>query len=739
MEHKLITGGEQWLPFARSRIKAMRATGLQYASQKYDLSGDVVEVRIAGEHDYITIRGGNPLLYCETGQLEWPFRPLYSPMWGEVASWKFMDIQTTSQYLGRIKTSKNERGDQLNPTGLASGMRSKAIGWPLGDGSDPTDAEIQAKYFNYTITKKKSMVVFPASLFSGKMRLFMQALYGAKEPDPDKGYFPFSLDDVDAPTVLTLRGSQKTGGGTLIARPNSMGIFTAPDDTYWLLDINEGPRNVLVNKINTSKATSLVKQLKDMSADERTKAEAYIFANSEIEIPEVGNTVYATGTFPGVVGSPMAYGWKWSASGAKASIVVHEQLGDTISTTRWHARTVHLTFTYTAKTANAPARISVSGITEDHNDWIDGWGEYNIFVPGNPPVLDLYTLRAGSGLIPPLIPFPTTPIYGWYVGEAWTPLTLKTDGVQYVTVDSDTGGITYPYGGIADPHTLSPEAGGKAEGGASYTTHTVAKNHNPGRVVSFGGASVVGGAVNIDDRVITAVAEGNLGLVGSTSSGFLTTPAGFPTSSADVIIQRGIDAGRAVYRHSIMQTATKTSTQTTGDVYTRFVIVVPHGDCEAFYIPRTVNFDTTTVVTTEQGNTSFRASYFWIDATVTPNVKMFLGEGGNWTDLHYLIVSGDWVDVDGVDHTGFHTTTVNGEPAPAGITDVLCFNRAVQGLVGVPGGSYNGLFDVNYTYPQYDRGMYTYTSYNGRYIMSEAPPSPAAPPATGGYTFVGWA
>lgn len=58
MEHKLIQGGEQFLPFARSRIKALKATGLKYASQKFEIDGVSVKVRIAGEHEYIELSGG---------------------------------------------------------------------------------------------------------------------------------------------------------------------------------------------------------------------------------------------------------------------------------------------------------------------------------------------------------------------------------------------------------------------------------------------------------------------------------------------------------------------------------------------------------------------------------------------------------------------------------------------------------------------------------------------------------
>lgn len=58
MEHKLITGGEQYLPFARSRIKAMRATGLMFASQQFEIDGCSIKVRIEGDHEFITLSGG---------------------------------------------------------------------------------------------------------------------------------------------------------------------------------------------------------------------------------------------------------------------------------------------------------------------------------------------------------------------------------------------------------------------------------------------------------------------------------------------------------------------------------------------------------------------------------------------------------------------------------------------------------------------------------------------------------
>ena len=58
MEHKLITGGEQWLPFARSRIKALRATGA-HMSQKFEIEGALIDVRIDPGHGTSGLRVGH--------------------------------------------------------------------------------------------------------------------------------------------------------------------------------------------------------------------------------------------------------------------------------------------------------------------------------------------------------------------------------------------------------------------------------------------------------------------------------------------------------------------------------------------------------------------------------------------------------------------------------------------------------------------------------------------------------
>lgn len=64
MEHKLVLGGEHWLPFARSRIKALRALGTHSLGQKFEMpDGATVAVSISGEHSFIRIEGSPGLIW----------------------------------------------------------------------------------------------------------------------------------------------------------------------------------------------------------------------------------------------------------------------------------------------------------------------------------------------------------------------------------------------------------------------------------------------------------------------------------------------------------------------------------------------------------------------------------------------------------------------------------------------------------------------------------------------------
>ena len=76
MEHKLIEGGAEYLPLARGRIRALRATGVESASQTLMVNGATIRVRIDGKEDYIYLKGGGNYYQFFTTGAESQHEPL---------------------------------------------------------------------------------------------------------------------------------------------------------------------------------------------------------------------------------------------------------------------------------------------------------------------------------------------------------------------------------------------------------------------------------------------------------------------------------------------------------------------------------------------------------------------------------------------------------------------------------------------------------------------------------------
>lgn len=64
MEHITILSGHHWLDFARQRIAALRRTGVRYTSQRYEIAGATIDVRIAGDEEFIRIEEEGGGFYC---------------------------------------------------------------------------------------------------------------------------------------------------------------------------------------------------------------------------------------------------------------------------------------------------------------------------------------------------------------------------------------------------------------------------------------------------------------------------------------------------------------------------------------------------------------------------------------------------------------------------------------------------------------------------------------------------
>jgi hypothetical protein len=172
-----------------------------------------------------------------------------------------------------------------------------------------------------------------------------------------------------------------------------------------------------------------------------------------------------------------------------------------------------------------------------------------------------------------------------------------------------------------------------------------------------------------------------------------------------------------------------------------FVIVIPHGDAEALYLPKKTTHSETKTIENGTGYEAIGKRVFLWNSTTKTEIPG--GDGAGWLDADWPILfnghQSTWTNNNAPGITQYGppaTVTTTVVPPPATEVKVYCFNSKVKGLEGEPGGSYGGLFDVDYHWPQYDRGMYTFTSYGGRYIMSEAPSNPTS---ITWHNFVGWA
>ena len=357
--------------------------------------------------------------------------------------------------------------------------------------------------------------------------------------------------------------------------------------------------------------------------------------------------------------------------------------------------------------------------------------------------LDLFSIRAGSGLIPPLIPFSNIPIYGYYVNDVWTPVLLSANEDYETKTDSSVTNLQYAHGQTF-PHTENPLLDAWGDGAQSWGARWLTTTSGPGRTVTFDGVTVDGrhkGFTGREDWGDSSF-NGSYGdlygfdfLYGWPLDNPLTTDA--PTNS-DFPRSKLYNVALTAYSNTTLRLSqtdaygdvTRGVIWTSGSGVTIFAIVIPGGDAEALYIARKVvdqRSRTQTIKSYSNVITGLHL-YLWRNSVDPPPIQ------------HIFVANGNgWYQPSERGETPISVVTTNIPPDPNAV-DVLCFNKKEHGLASSPGGSYAGLFDVDYRYPFYDRGMYTFTSYGGRYIMSEQEDGPRKNPSSvGGNRFVGWA
>ena len=207
--------------------------------------------------------------------------------------------------------------------------------------------------------KKLYAAVCPASIFTGKMRLYVQALYGLplynykslakggkrvkSSKNPVNRPFTELLNETSAAPALMLRpyvasddfkldpeGNPTTelNEYTSVLIDTSSGVYLDPQTgQHWLIRINNQNVNIyplISNKCGEALRKHLITEGKVekllTSSEDREHLEAYILAWS---LPDVKNVQKHPGAAPCGAYS-MGYGWHWNWSGTRADIVLTE-------------------------------------------------------------------------------------------------------------------------------------------------------------------------------------------------------------------------------------------------------------------------------------------------------------------------------------------------------------------------------------------------------------------------------
>ena len=153
------------------------------------------------------------------------------------------------------------------------------------------------------LAKKLCQMRVPPSVYTGKMRLMIQAIYGSKRNDYTYAAESAGMDNL----VLA-------GVSLGISTPTA-GLYTAPDGSYWLIKIGT---NVTYQKLKISGAYQA-------AIEDEPLSEAYALSRL---IPEPGSaaTTMAGSSLSSALSGysgPLAYGWKFNSDGSEASVVVH--------------------------------------------------------------------------------------------------------------------------------------------------------------------------------------------------------------------------------------------------------------------------------------------------------------------------------------------------------------------------------------------------------------------------------
>lgn len=366
MQHIIKCDAPEYLPFARNCIRRLQATGLEYASQKFDVAGITIRVEIRPGVEYIWIEGGSFDLNMDTGLVDIKSYDPENP--AVFYPGTLYEAQSTYQYNLPFLPTDPASAWRTNPSKESAGQIAGLVTYKSNrfKGQVPYDAQDAACFSpgkeildegpatpktedDSLMLKKISAAFCPASIFTGRCRLWIQAVYGNPlYSKPTADGVPARIPTIGpnlgsniAPSLMmpTYAPTGETPTTEPIEITTSCGVVFEPTTgTHWLI-VPSMNTSVISNVvayplIGSGKAEHMRQFLRTSSnaltlAEDRENLEAHVLASC---LPDARNAK-VIGTMITPNGWYMGYGWHWNWSGDTAVIVANGQFIQAVNDT----------------------------------------------------------------------------------------------------------------------------------------------------------------------------------------------------------------------------------------------------------------------------------------------------------------------------------------------------------------------------------------------------------------------
>jgi hypothetical protein len=402
------TRAGQYLPYGQNLVRSLIRTGRYVAEKRLTLAdGTQIAARIAGDQRWLNIRAvGGCSLWLETGFVYLlpmagpdrytPSRVYFGPFDMQAHLYGAMNAQSGTA----DKTTRPLSGDYSPKSFFFKPQDEKTQQWPVSES---------------LVSKKQFIGKVPASLFSGKLRLFVQARYGGA-----------LMNSMDGTPLFDWVPKQVLGAAPYIEVPDvttidsGCGLYTADDGTYWLIAMSSP---VMVNQVKLTECGKAVmrtlaqlERAGPLPRAKRSEYEAYALSDATID----KQMKFTLQNIPAA--APIAYSWKFNWDGSKASCISVATLGSG-NNTYWSTSRQDVTFFRDSKK-------DVSQITDpiqaERTRWTMGsssvatgdfsiqWGYASVWTP---LWMNMTQFRK-SGSNGFIVAKPGSgPIYGWYDDE----------------------------------------------------------------------------------------------------------------------------------------------------------------------------------------------------------------------------------------------------------------------------------------------------------------------------------